>query len=52
MTVTASPHVQARRGIRSTVDQEFRQVVSYEAEVRLRGPLQVLNPVLRPGDAP
>jgi hypothetical protein len=31
---------------------EDRSVVSYEAEVRLRGPLQVLAPVLRPGDAP
>ncbi len=28
---------------------EDRSVVSYEAEVRLRGPLQVLDPVLRPG---
>jgi len=31
---------------------EDRSMVSYEAEVRLRGPLQVLDPVLRPGDAP
>ena len=31
---------------------EDRSVVSYEVEVRLRGPLQVLDPVLRPGDAP
>ena len=31
---------------------EDRSVVSYEAEVRLRGPLQVLAPVLRPGDTP
>ena len=29
-----------------------RSMVSYEAEVRPRGPLQVLDPVLRPGDAP
>ena len=28
---------------------EDRSVVSYEAEVRLRGPLQVLAPVMRPG---
>ena len=28
---------------------EDRSMVSYEAEVRLRGPLQVLDPVLRPG---
>ena len=28
---------------------EDRSVVSYEAEVRPRGPLQVLDPVLRPG---
>jgi hypothetical protein len=31
---------------------EDRSVVSYEAEVRPRGPLQVLAPVLRPGDTP
>lgn len=31
---------------------EDRSMASYEAEVRLRGPLQVLDPVLRPGDAP